>query len=108
MNKDEALEILRSLSDLFPAYSLTKAKAKNLLPVFEKMDYERVKQNLYAYALEHTYPPTIADIAAFPPDKDDYMDKIKEWQKEAAKVTPEQKAAFLEQFQRLVKEKSQS
>lgn len=106
MTHEEALDVLETISELYPHFELTKKKAQLLLPQLKKMDYKRVIDKLAAYVSTNPFPPTIADIAAYPPSNNDHLEKMKEWQREASKVPIETKRRFQEHIRQLMKEKS--
>ena len=107
MTHEEAIDVLETIAELYPNYSITKKKAKILIPLLKNMDYDGVMENLMHYVAEYHYAPTIAEIAAYPKKEHDYAKKIAQWEEEAKKVTPELRREFQEKFMKLFEEKSQ-
>jgi len=105
LNHNEAVEVLQTISELFPdRFELTKKKANILIPQLKKMDYQGVMDNLSSYVVEKPFPPTIAEIASYPAEKNDHLEKVEKWKQEAQQVSPETKRKFEQQFQKLAKE----
>jgi hypothetical protein len=107
MNKVEAIEVLESISELYPGrFELTERKVRILLPKLLEMDFERVMAKLSDYAAEKPYPPTIAEIAAYAPENNEHLAEMRKWEQEAAQVPEETKRQFREQLKKLIQEKS--
>jgi hypothetical protein len=105
MTKEEALEILKTINEMYPRFNLTKRKAMLLIPNLQKMDYDGVMENLSAFVMDNPYPPMLSEIAAYAEDGDSALAEMETWQEEAKKVSPEVKERFREQFEQLVKQK---
>ncbi|WP_226036775.1 hypothetical protein [Aquibacillus saliphilus] len=99
MNHHQALDILDTIAELYPKYLLTKRKVEILLPQLKRMDYDQVLEKLSVYAAEYPYPPTLAEIAAYPPAPNTYLKQMQQWEKEAAKVPQETKRQFKQQLE---------
>lgn len=107
MTYEEAIEVLETISELYPnKFELTERKARILIPKLKEMDVTRVLERLADFAAEHPFPPTISEIAAYPPEKNEHLGKMKEWEKEAANVPEDLKHQFRDKLNELVKEKS--
>ncbi|MCT2534786.1 hypothetical protein NC661_04395 [Aquibacillus koreensis] len=104
MNRDQAIDVLETIDELYPKYELTERKANMLLPQLMRMDYDRVLQNLSTYIAQYPYPPTLAEIAAYPKEEQNYVDQLQQWKKEADLVSEETKQKFRQQMDRLLKE----
>lgn len=105
MTKEEALEILKSIDEMYPRFQLTKRKAMLLIPNLMNMDYDGVMKNLSAYVMENPYPPILNEIAAYAEEADHVLAEIEAWQEEAKKVSPEVKERFRKQFATFVRKK---
>src|SRR5690625_5822708 len=70
------------------------------------MDYYRVMKRAEEYVVENKFPPTIADIAAYAPPKNETLKQMKQWRKEAEQVPTEVKLRFREKMKQLIEEKS--
>lgn len=108
MTRDEAIDVLESIAELYPNFQITERKGNLFIPILMKMDYHGVMKKLSHYAQANPFPPMIADIAVFAPEKNTYLERIKRWQEEADNVPPEVKKCFREQMQKLIQEKSGS
>jgi len=106
MNRNEAIDVLETIRDIYPKFNVTERKAKILLPQLTPMDYGLVMEKLSAYVAANPFPPTIAEIAAYPPEENEYLDRISKWREEAAQVPDGVKQSFHEQMVKLLKEKT--
>lgn len=106
MTKEEALNVLDMIDGVYPTFNLTKKKGDILMPQLEKMDFEGVMKKLNAYIAENRFPPTIAEIAVFPPAENPHLEEMKMWEREAAKVPVEIKERFRKALLKLIEEKS--
>ena len=106
MTKEEAIEVLKTINEMYPRFNLTKRKAVMLIPNLKKMDYQGVMKNLSVFVMESPYPPILSEIAAYPDDEDSHLDEKEKWQEEAKKVSPEMKAQFREAFQKFLETKA--
>lgn len=68
MNRNEAIDVLETIRDIYPKFEVSERKANILIPKLQPMDYGLVMEKLSAHVAAHPYPPTIAEIAAFPPE----------------------------------------
>lgn len=105
MKKEEALEVLQTINEMYPRFNLTKRKARMLLPNLKDMDFQGVMNNLSAYIMDHPYAPTLKEIAAYPDVEESPLEEMEQWQAEARKVSPEVKMQFHEQLQAFIKQK---
>ncbi|ARI75660.1 hypothetical protein [Halobacillus mangrovi] len=104
MNHDEAVEVLKSIHELYPrTFEITKRRVKLLIPQLEKMDYEAVMEKLSNHVSFSPYPPALSDIAVYLPEENDYLDRICEWEKEAAEVPKETKMQFNKKLDELTR-----
>lgn len=107
MNANQAFDVLDTIAELYPKYVITKRKVNILLPQLKQMDYSNVLEKLSAYVAEHPYPPTLAEIAAYPPATNIHLEQMRQWKKEAAQVPEETKHQFKQQLDTLFKGMSQ-
>ncbi|WP_079528053.1 hypothetical protein [Halobacillus hunanensis] len=107
MDQREALEVLETMSELYPnKIEITERVADMLIPELMEMDFTGVRKKLSAFAARNVFPPTLSEIAVYPPEENTYLDKMRQWEQEAANVTPETKQRFQKQLQQLVEEMS--
>lgn len=106
MNKKEEIHVLEMMQDFYPKYNLSKEKAKMLIPALLPMEYERVMEKLAAFVASHPYAPTIAEIAAYPPVRNEQLDEVSVWKKEAANVPEEIKRVFHLKMSELLQDKA--
>lgn len=105
MNQNQAVDVLESIDEIYPKFELTEKKVKILLPKLMEMDYDRVMKRLADHAAEKPFPPTLAEIAAYAPAKNEHLEKMKRWEEEASKVSPEKKARVAAELQELLRSK---
>jgi|SRR5690625_2744605 len=105
MNRNQAIEILQMINEIYPKFNLTERKVEIMLPELEKMDYERVKARFSEYMTTSPFPPTLADIAAYAPPENETLKQMEQWRKEAEQVPAEVKLQFREKMQQLIREK---
>lgn len=98
MTKDEALEILHTIQEMYPNFGLTKRKAIILIPNMLEMDYDGVLKNLSVYAMKYPNPPILQAIAAYPREEDETLKEVQQWQEEAKLVPQEIRDAFEAKF----------
>lgn len=101
MERNQALEILETINELYPQFELTDRKVKIMLLQLEKMDYDRVMARLNEHIVNSPFPPTLAEIAAYAPEENKHLEQIQKWREEAAKVSPEVKERFRKELERL-------
>ncbi|MFD2923102.1 hypothetical protein [Halobacillus naozhouensis] len=103
MDHREALEVLETISELYSnKFEITKRVADILIPELMEMDFPGVMKKLSAFAARNVFPPTLSEIAVYPPEKNTTLEKIQQWEQEAASVSAETKQRFLKQLQQLV------
>ncbi|WP_101841954.1 hypothetical protein [Halobacillus sp. Marseille-P3879] len=107
MNYDQAVEVLQMIRELYPGkFEVSKTKAAVMIPQLEKMEFEPVKKKLSEYAGQYPFPPTLADIAVYPPIKNPYLEKMKKWDQEAEEVSDETKQLLQEKLDELIRKVS--
>ncbi|MEC5425303.1 hypothetical protein QGM71_17615 [Virgibacillus sp. C22-A2] len=106
MTHEEAIDVLETIADVYPKFEITKKKAKLILPPLKQMDYNGVMDKLAAFVARHPYAPTIAEIAAYPPEPNEYLAKMDQWREDAVNVSAETKERFRMSLLKLIAEKS--
>lgn len=106
MERSEAIQVLETIRDIYPKYEVSKKKAQMLIPQLKPMDHKQVMEKLSAHVATCPYPPTITEIAAYPVESNDHLEKLKEWRVEASKVPNEIKQVFHQQMIKLIKGKA--
>src|SRR5699024_11861528 len=77
MNKQEASHVLQTIKELYPTFHLSQMKVAMLMRKLLPMDYEEVIKNVMKHVATHPYPPTIAEIAAYPKQQTEEIDKLR-------------------------------
>jgi Loader and inhibitor of phage G40P len=107
VNRQEAVDVLETIKLLYPKYEITMEKGNILITSLERMDYRLVMENLTNYVARSPFPPTIADIAAYPSDENENLEQMKKWREEAKRVPEEVKQRFHVAILNLVRSKSE-
>ncbi len=105
MKRNEAIDVLEEIGDIYSKFELSETKATILLEKLLPMDYNLVKRNLSDHAAAKPYPPTIAEIAAYPAEENHHLQLIEKWRAEAAMVPDSLKEEFQREMIKLIKEK---
>lgn len=106
MDRKEAIRVLETIKEIYPRYDISKKKAQMLIPQLQPMDAHGVMEKLTAHVAHHPYPPTIAEIAAYPAKSNTHLEKLQKWRLDAAEVPRELKQRFHKQMTQLVKDKA--
>lgn len=106
MTRDEVVNVFKLIKSFYPNFEVTTEKVNNWFWAMKKMDFDRVMARAKEHVQENKFPPTIAEIAAYAPEKNEHLEKIKQWEREAAQVPPEVKQKFAKQMEKLFKDKS--
>ncbi|MYL50280.1 hypothetical protein GLV98_12350 [Halobacillus litoralis] len=107
MNQRQAVEVLETIHELYPRnFDVTDKKMALFIPQLKKMDYKGVMRKLSDFATKHPYPPTLAEIAVYPPQKNEALEKMRRWEEEAKQVPEETKQHFRQEIKKLMRDKS--
>lgn len=106
MNRDNVVQMFKFIKSVYPFFEVTTEKVDHWAYIMRKMDFERVMNKLEQHALENKFAPSIAEITAYPPEKNNHLEEMESWKKEAAKVPESKKQEFREQMQNLIKAKT--
>ena len=106
MDKEQGIEVLETIKEVYPKFEITKRKAKVLVPALMRLDYDGTMRKLQDYILENPFPPAISDIAVFPPasqrPEEQEWRKIERFREEAKKVRPETREKFRREMKKLL------
>lgn len=111
MNREEVKELFQLIGSVYPMFipdnkeQLTQ-KVNTWTRLMRNMDFERVMAKAEDHVQTNKYPPTIAEISAFAPEKNETLEKMKQWKREADQVPESVKEEFRQKLQQLMKEKS--
>lgn len=106
MTKADVVKLFKFIKSIYPTFEVSQEKINIWSSVMKKMDFDRVMVRVNEHVTENKFPPTIAEIAAYPPEKNDHLDKMREWEQEAAKVPESTKQRFKQEMKKLIQEKS--
>ncbi|CAM3778573.1 replicative helicase loader/inhibitor [Alkalicoccus chagannorensis] len=104
MERKQAVAVIDTIMQLYPRAEFTEKKIEILIAALQKMDYKGVMKNLEAYVAEKPYPPTVAEIASYPPEPNEHFKKQQEWEREAAKVPQEKKEEFRRKMKQAIRQ----
>jgi hypothetical protein len=110
MNRSEVKELFQIIGSVYPSFipndeRFLTAKVNTWTNLMKDMDYKRVIAKAEEHARLNKFPPTIAEIAAYAPEKNEHLEKMKQWEKEAADVPQSVKNEFKRTMEQLFKEK---
>jgi hypothetical protein len=83
MNKVQALEILKQIAAAYTQFDIDEKRIQVWCSHLEKMPFDLVMINLNRHIAEKRFPPTIAEISAKEPEKNEFLEKVKQWEKES-------------------------
>jgi len=106
LNREQVIELFKFIKSVYPTFEVSSKKVDVWTKVMRDMDYYRVMKRAEEYVVENKFPPTIADIAAYAPPKNETLKQMKQWRKEAEQVPTEVKLRFREKMKQLIEEKS--
>ena len=110
MNREQVKELFQLLISVYPSFrpdtaeKLTK-KVDTWTHLMKNMDFKRVMARAEEHVQTNKFPPTIAEISAFAPPKNETLEKMKQWEREAEQVPDEVKQNFAKQLEHLIKDK---
>jgi len=84
MTKAEIFEILEAIKCFYPNFEINQKKINAWSNVLKDDDFKIVNAKVEKHATEKKFPPTISEIRqSVNPYKNDYLEKLKKWEKEA-------------------------
>ena len=111
MNREQVKKLFQLLGNTYPQFMPTtpeklKDKINTWADIMKDMDYEHVIARARQHVQEHKFPPTIAEISAYAPKKDNTLEKMREWEREASKVPDHVKEDFRKRMKKLFEDKA--
>ncbi|WP_060668238.1 replicative helicase loader/inhibitor [Oceanobacillus caeni] len=106
MNRNQVIELFKLIKNVYPTFEVSTEKVNSWTRMMYRMDFERVMTKAEQHALENKFPPTISEIAAYAPEENKHLEKIKKWEREASKVPQEVKENFRRHMEQLFKDKA--
>ncbi|MFP3421474.1 replicative helicase loader/inhibitor [Bacillus sp. SIMBA_154] len=88
MTKDQAMAILTRIAAAYPRFELStdaigKERIRLWLEHLTALQYEPVLKKIDQHIAEKRFPPVIAEIQVHQPEPNDFIEKQKEWEKNA-------------------------
>lgn len=106
VTKADVLELFKLIKSVYPNFEVTQEKIDIWANITKDMDFKRVMVKTKEHVATNKFPPTIAEIAAYAPEKNEHLEKMKQWEREASKVPQEVKENFRRQMEKLFKDKA--
>lgn len=106
MTREEVIELFKVIKSVYPTFEVSSTKVDTWARMMHKMDFKRVMAKAEHHTMENKFPPTIAEIAAYAPEKNNHLEKMKKWEREASNVPQEVKENFRRQMEQLFKDKA--
>lgn len=107
MERSEVISLFKLISSFYTNFEVSTEKVNAWTWAMKDMDFDRVTTKAKKHVQENKFPPTIAEVAAYAPEHNEHLDKMKQWEKDAAQVPEWKKQQFKEEMQRLIREKSE-
>ncbi|WP_181444518.1 replicative helicase loader/inhibitor [Bacillus sp. 03113] len=86
MTREEAIKILQRIAATYARFDLSDDKNVDIwLEALEDMSYPLVRARLKEHTRLKIFPPVIAEIAAYDAPENDFLDRQKEWRRDAEK-----------------------
>ncbi|MBU8728224.1 replicative helicase loader/inhibitor [Bacillus pumilus] len=88
MTKDQAMAILTRIAAAYPRFELStdaigKERIRLWLEHLTALPYEPVLKKIDQHIAEKRFPPAIAEIQVHQQEKNEFLEKQKEWEKNA-------------------------
>ncbi|MGD6976105.1 replicative helicase loader/inhibitor [Bacillus altitudinis] len=88
MTKDQAMAILTRIAAAYPRFELStdaigKERIRLWLEHLTALPYEPVLKKIDQHISEKRFPPVIAEIQVHQQEKNEFLEKQKEWEKNA-------------------------
>ncbi|EKF34341.1 replicative helicase loader/inhibitor [Bacillus xiamenensis] len=88
MTKDQAMAILTRIAAAYPRFELStdaigKERIRLWLEHLTALPYEPVLKKIDQHIAEKRFPPAIAEIQVHQPEKNEFLEQQKEWEKNA-------------------------
>lgn len=99
--------MFKLIKSVYPNFEVDQTKVDTWSNVMKGQDYDRVIIKLQEHMKANKFPPTIAEISAYAPKRNEHLEKMKMWKQEASKVPEETKQQFRDKLMQLIREKSQ-
>lgn len=106
MTREQVKQLFKIIVSVYPNFDVDSTKLNIWTSLMRDMDYQRVLEKTKDYMQKNKFPPTIADISAFKPKENEYLEKIIRWKKESEKVPNELKQEFKNKLLQLVRDKN--
>lgn len=106
MTREEVVSLFKLLKSFYPKFEVSTEKVNNWAWAMKKMDFDRVMAKAEEHVQTNKFPPTVSEIAAYAPPKNETLEKMKRWEREAAQVPIETKQEFARSMKKLLKDKA--
>ncbi|WP_144527266.1 replicative helicase loader/inhibitor [Bacillus pumilus] len=88
MTKDQAMAILTRIAAAYPRFELStdaigKERIRLWIEHLTALPYEPVLKKIDQHIAEKRFPPAIAEIQVHQQEKNEFLEKQKEWEKNA-------------------------
>lgn len=85
MTRDEVKELFKFLTYVYSNFEVSSEKLDVWTRLLRNQNAKRVMQRAERHALEHRFPPTIADLIERVTEahKNDFLEKVKKWKEDA-------------------------
>lgn len=105
MDREQVIQLFKLIKSVYPNFEVDTQKVDTWTRLMKDMDFKRVIAKAEEHVQTNKFPPTIAEISAFAPPKNNTLEKMKQWEREHEQVPDEVKQQFAEQLKHLIKDK---
>lgn len=85
MTRDEVKELFKFLTYVYSNFEVSSEKLDVWTRLLRNQNAKRVMRRAERHALEHRFPPTIADLTERVTEvhKNDFLEKVQKWKEDA-------------------------
>src|SRR5699024_3027306 len=110
MNREQVKQLFQLIGSVYPTFlpddqDKLISKVDTWTHLMKDMYFKRVMVKAEKHVQSNKFPPTIAEISAIAPPKNETLEKMKQWEREAEQVPDEVKQNFAKQLEHLIKDK---
>lgn len=106
MNKEQTFEVLEYLEQSYGQFGFDQKKLDTWAHTMRGMDFKRVMAKAEEHVMTNRFPPSIAEIAAYAPPKNEHLEQMEQWKRDSEKVSDETKERYRQKFQELMEAKA--
>jgi hypothetical protein len=83
MTGDQTYSILKHIAAAYPRFEITEQRLEVWHEYLQNMPYEQVLAKVKHHIASEKFPPSIAEISVQPRQKNEFLEELKEWERDA-------------------------